>query len=163
MISLNPLIRMQKLPLQVLLAMTFFVTVAQAAPHHIEWLRYLAIQMESPTFTRKDAEAYMEHHTNLFESAAFEDTHPAYTGCEHLLRVQVKLTPSAQPLLADVENHFGVAKEVPRAPDDFSSGEFYAFYPSAKTHEVFVRIFAEMDTSSKRILGFSIDREKPCS
>lgn len=152
-----------KSAMRTLLLLTAFAGTAKATPDDVAWLGQLATEMRSIAFARKDAEAYMGRHADLFEKVGFQDEHPAYTGCAHLLRIEAYPVASARPALGAIENLFGPAKEIPTSPDDFSGRKTYAFYPTAGGGEVFVRIFAEVrGDGPPRIVRFSVDREKRC-
>jgi len=141
----------------------FLCSATQAAANEFEWLPSFAKHMGSLTFTRKDAETVLKLHSKLFETSRFEDEHPGYTGCEHLLRVGVDLLPSVRPVLADIQKLFGQGKKLPRLPD---SGELqYMFYPSSPREDIVIRVIAKIDEAggAQRVRTLSIDREKICA
>ncbi|MEN6318411.1 MAG: hypothetical protein ABFD82_06605 [Syntrophaceae bacterium] len=77
------------------------------------------------------------------------------------IAVDVVFEDGLRPRLAELERRLGKSHLVPRAPDDFSSGNRVAFYPQSGKSPVFVRVFAEMEKNKSTLIKLQIDRTIP--
>jgi hypothetical protein len=61
------------------------------------------------------------------------------------IALDVVFEDGSRPRLGDLEARLGNSHLVPRAPDDFSSGDRVAFYPQNGESPAFVRVFSELE------------------
>jgi len=77
------------------------------------------------------------------------------------IAVELVFADGSRPRLADLEARLGKPRSLPRAPDDFSSGDRVAFYPQSGGSPAFVRVFAELERNGSRVAVLQIDRALP--
>lgn len=77
------------------------------------------------------------------------------------IAVDVVFEDGSRPHLAELERRLGNSHLVPRAPDDFSSGNRAALYPQSGKSPVFVRVFAELEKDKSTVIKLQIDRTIP--
>jgi hypothetical protein len=77
------------------------------------------------------------------------------------IAVDVVFADGSRPRLADLEARLGNSRSLPRAPDDFSSGDRVAFYPQSGGSPAWVRVFAELERNGSSVRGLQIDRSIP--
>ena len=77
------------------------------------------------------------------------------------IAVELVFADGSRPRLADLEARLGNSRSLPRAPDDFSSGDRVAFYPQSGGSPAWVRVFAELERNGSSVRGLQIDRSIP--
>jgi len=77
------------------------------------------------------------------------------------IAVELVFADGSRPRLADLEARLGGSRSLPRAPDDFSSGDRVAFYPQSGRSPAWVRVFAELERNGSTVTRLQIDRSIP--
>ncbi|HEY1954727.1 MAG TPA: hypothetical protein VGH28_03930 [Polyangiaceae bacterium] len=74
--------------------------------------------------------------------------------------IELDFARGAEPSLDAIARSVGELRPLPRAPDDFSSGERLARYVDRDDTKITVRVIAELDRESKRVAKLFVDASR---
>jgi len=137
--------------------------------HDLDWLDGLVKGLATGTMTREQAIAFLGDDAGpdssrqggrlvrpRSKSLASASVYPL----DHIgtpVAVEIAFAPDAMPTLDALAAKLGPFRPMPRAPDDFRSGDKFACYVERADTKTTVRIFAEQDRTSKRIAKLFVD------
>lgn len=135
----------------------------------LDWVNQLVNALATGTFTREQAIAF------LGEDAGPDPSHEkgrlvrprskllasaSVYPLEHIgtpVAIDVVFAPGSAPTLDRLAARLGPFAPMPRAPDDFTSGDKLAHYVERAGSKTSVRVFAELDRESKHVAKLFFD------
>ena len=137
--------------------------------HDLDWLDQLVKDLSTGTMTREQAIAFLgddagqdssRQGARLVRPRSKTLASASVYPLDHIgtpVAIEIAFAPDEMPTLDALAAKLGPFRPMPRAPDDFTSGDKLACYVERADTKTTVRIFAEQDRASKRIAKLSLD------